>query len=219
MSLLVPVDLSAPSRCAIGLGAEVGAALRLDAVLLHVAARIPPLDDLARLWSLAEPLRLVGLRARLSTAEGLPADGICREARDRSCTWVVMGTSGRAGEAGSVARAVLGRCPVPVVAVRPGRFDGTDWVARARHAGCTRVHLESGTGEAGPEALAVARIVSRALKAELTEGAEDSKGGSEPDVLIVEQGLRLTTDIALERAWRCPGATVILVAPPHDPDL
>jgi hypothetical protein len=94
--------------------------------VVHVAAGHPPLDVLGALHQAAAPLEAAGLSARLRVVIGSPAEGICEAARAPDVRWVVMGTRGSSGwnhdAAGSVARAVLACSPVPVIAVRPGRF-------------------------------------------------------------------------------------------------
>jgi nucleotide-binding universal stress UspA family protein len=119
MCLLVPIDISAPSRAAIDLAAVLAQALDTEAVLLHVSSETSPLAHLVDLYTLATPLHEAGLNAHLRTVAGEPATAICQEAERRHCGWVIMGTRFDEGKA-SVARAVLCRCAVPVVAVRPG---------------------------------------------------------------------------------------------------
>lgn len=122
MSVLVPIDLSHPSRGAVAFAAQVAGALGTDVRLLHVASQPPTLDQLAQLHALAEPLRRRGVPTRLRTVQGDPAQTICAMADRHDAAWVIMGTRGAqiAEEgAGSVARAVMRGCSRPVVAVRP----------------------------------------------------------------------------------------------------
>lgn len=122
MSVLVPIDLSHPSRGAVAFAARLATALHTDVRLLHVADQAPTLDQLAQLHALAEPLRRSGVPTRLRTAQGDPAATICAMADRHDAAWVVMGTRGalisKEG-GGSVARAVMQGCSRPVAAVRP----------------------------------------------------------------------------------------------------
>ena len=77
MSVLVPIDLSHPSRGAVAFAAQLATALHTDVRLLHVADQVPTLDQLAQLHALAEPLRRSGVTTRLRTAQGDPAATIC----------------------------------------------------------------------------------------------------------------------------------------------
>ena len=124
MPLLVPIDLSAPSANAVWLAARLAPVLGCDVVLLHVADGPTPLDLLADLHALAQPLRDAGVQARLRIARGNPAEAIAQEAVRRGCEWIVMGTRGTqasgAHPAGSVAQAVMTRSAVSVAAIRPG---------------------------------------------------------------------------------------------------
>lgn len=124
MSILLPIDLSAPSQGAVKFAALLGPRLSKETLLLHVAPGRPELSLLSKLHALAEPLRDAGMRAHLRTRHGDPVDRICDEARIRQSELVLMGTRGSThpldGEPGSVARMVMDRCASPVVAVRWG---------------------------------------------------------------------------------------------------
>ena len=127
MSVLVPIDLSHPSRGAVAFAAQVASALGTDVRLLHVAAQPPTLDQLAQLHALAEPLRRRGVATRLRTVQGDPAQTICAMADRHNAAWVIMGTRGAQiteDEGGSVARAVMQSCSRPVAAVRPRDEEG-----------------------------------------------------------------------------------------------
>lgn len=134
MAMLVPVDLTAPSRCAIALASRLQESPAEDALLLHVTTGHSSLGQLARLHALAEPLRERGVPTRLRTLEGRPSTTICDEALARRSRLVVMGTRGEAvldedwGAPGSVAREVLNHSSVPVIAVRPGQIAGGCWL-------------------------------------------------------------------------------------------
>ncbi len=122
MSVLVPIDLSHPSRGAVAFAAQLATALHTDVRLLHVADQVPTLDQLAQLHALAEPLRRSGVTTRLRTAQGDPAATICAMAERHDTAWVVMGTRGALISqegGGSVARAVMQGSNRPVAAVRP----------------------------------------------------------------------------------------------------
>lgn len=120
MCFLVAIDLSAPSRSAIEMSALLARATGLSPLLLHVSAGRPPLQLLADLYTLAEPLRELGSAPRLRTVQGEPAPRICEQAMIRGARFVVMGTRGHHLQAtGSVARSVMASCLIPVIAVRP----------------------------------------------------------------------------------------------------
>lgn len=120
MSILVPIDLSAPSAIAIELVALLGQALSEDVILLHVAPAPPPLETLAGLYDVAEPLRKAGITARLRTVTGVPSEQIPKEAARRHARWVIMGTRGLLDQ-NSTAAAVARAMSTPVLAVRPGK--------------------------------------------------------------------------------------------------
>ncbi len=118
MSFLVAIDLSAPSYAAIEVASWLGKALGEDVWLLHVSPGQPSLELLAALYQLAAPLREAGVPARLRTVSGAIAPQIIHEARRRGCRWILTGTSGTRDD-GSVARALMARSALPVLAVRP----------------------------------------------------------------------------------------------------
>jgi nucleotide-binding universal stress UspA family protein len=75
--------------------------------------------------SVAARLTGQGLRAEAAVPYGDPADGILTEIDLHAADLVVMSTHGRSGLSrllgGSVAQAVLGRSPVPILLVPPER--------------------------------------------------------------------------------------------------
>ena len=117
MSFLVAIDLSAPSFAAIEIAAWLGRSLGEEVWLLHVAKDTPSLERLAALYDLAAPLREAGVQARLRTASGEIVPRVIQEAVRRGCRWILTGTQ---GSASSVARSLMARSPLPVLAVRPG---------------------------------------------------------------------------------------------------
>ncbi len=135
MTILVPIDPTAPSRAAVRLAGMLALEQDHDLVLLHAAMPRPSLETLAALHRIAEPLRAQGVGVRLRTVAARPAEAICREATRRDCAWVVMGTRGTADTEDSLAMQIMGCSPVPVIAVRPGTSDATlpvGWVSRSR---------------------------------------------------------------------------------------
>lgn len=118
MSFLVAIDLSAPSFAAIEIAAWLGRSLGEEVWLLHVAPAAPSLERLAALYDLAAPLREAGVQARLRTASGEIVPRVIQEAVRRGCRWILTGTQGSA--ASVVARSLMSRSPLPVLAVRPG---------------------------------------------------------------------------------------------------
>jgi nucleotide-binding universal stress UspA family protein len=117
MPFLVAIDLSVPSRSAIELASRLARESGLAPLLLHVSRERPPLQLLADLYTLAEPLRERGTTPRLRTAQGDPATCICRFAREHRVAFVLMGTRGEGED--SVAQQVMATCSVPVLAVQP----------------------------------------------------------------------------------------------------
>jgi hypothetical protein len=91
-------------------------------LLLHVSQTPPPLELLAELHGLGEPIRRRGVRVKLRTTRGPPAERIIEIAEQRQVSWILMGTSGHAFRdgRGSVARRVMETSRVPVITLRPG---------------------------------------------------------------------------------------------------
>jgi nucleotide-binding universal stress UspA family protein len=126
MSFLVAIDLSVPSRSAIELATRLSRETGLSPVLLHVSEGRPPLQLLADLYTLAEPLRALGSTPRLRTAQGDPVACICGYAREHRVEFVLMGTRGDSDD--SIARRVMESCTVPVMAVQP-RAEAHAWLS------------------------------------------------------------------------------------------
>lgn len=123
MSILVPIDLTTPSRSAVALAVLIGRTLNVDVELFHVTVAPPSLDRLAALHVLAEPLRAASITTRLRTSQGTPSVAIPAQAERRSSSWIIMGTRGGVADSSptdSVARAVMEAAKQPVVAIRPG---------------------------------------------------------------------------------------------------
>lgn len=217
MSLLVPIDLSAPSRCAIGLAAHIGRTTGEDALLLHVSDGPTPLDHLARLHALASPLRDAGLVARLREVVGQPAENICLEAERRAARWVIMGTRGDWGPAaprdpGSVARTVLARAPIPVIAVRPALARGDCWLVSGRpaHGREPRIGVVSLSGAPRPSMIALAEGLAVALSGRIVTRGEGDLSGMDLDLVIAERSDQPLDDLFGDAlaALRCPVAVV-----------
>jgi nucleotide-binding universal stress UspA family protein len=121
MTILVPIDPSRPSRAAVQVAALLARVLDDELLLLHVSTSPPPLDRLAELHAIAEPLRGEGVPVRLRTAQGDVVERV--HAFSHGARWVVMGTRGTTlgarARGDSVAWRVLSASPAPVVAVRP----------------------------------------------------------------------------------------------------
>lgn len=225
MSLLVPIDLTAPSRCAIGLAARVGRATGEEALLLHVSDGPTPLDHLAQLHALASPLREAGLRARLREVVGAPVENICSEAERRAVRWVIMGTRGHwdspnNGQPGSVARGVLAQAPVPVIAVRPPSATCDCWLEdpeRQLDHG-PRVCVVSLSGAPLGSTREIASSLAGAIGGRVVSTGGQALSGIEPDLVVAECGADVTEErLATVLAdLRCP---VALVAMPVDPAL
>ena len=126
MSILVPIDVSAPARAAVDVAASLARARDEDLVLIHASPgpRPAPLKLLAGLHDLAEPVRGLGLRVRIRVVTGEPVDSICRWGRDHDASIIVTGTRGpldlTTERAASTARGLTLCAQVPVIAVRPG---------------------------------------------------------------------------------------------------
>ena len=208
MSFLVPVDLSAPSHAAIELAVLVGRATGEEAVVLHVTEGTPSLDLLADLYEVTWPLRQAGVRARLRTLQGDPAQIIQTEASRRHCRWVVMGTRGHLDQAGSTAAAVMRACTVPTLAMRPGSEERQE---------ISRVSLWARPRSQAPQAWDIASLLGNLLNSPVDmQGAVCGPGRRGPcsaDALLVLDMLNLPpTGLACTlEAERC---RVLLVAPP-----
>jgi len=126
MTILVPIDASAPSRAAVRVAAGLAKAQDDALVILHVHSGPHPasLDILARLHELAAPARERGVSVRLRVVRGAVVDQICAWSRRPGVRMVVTGTRGQKPSSAdtheSVARVLMKCSPVPVVAVRPG---------------------------------------------------------------------------------------------------
>lgn len=119
MCILVPIDLTTSSRCAVELAALLARATGLPPVLLHVTDGHPPLELLGQLHDMANPMWDAGLEPRLRTLPGSPADRICEQARVRAARWVVMGAGlDPTGRIQGVTLSVCERCAAPVLAVQ-----------------------------------------------------------------------------------------------------
>lgn len=219
MSLLVPIDLSAPSRCAIGLAARVGRATGEETLLLHVSEGPTPLDHLAQLHMLASPLREAGLRARLREVVGAPVENICSEAERRAVRWVIMGTRGRWGSSadgppGSVARGVLAHAPVPVIAVRPPAETCDCWLERPEvplgHG--PRVCVVSLSGAPRASTREIAASLASAVGGRVVSTGGQALSTVEPDLVVAECGDDVTEErlILALASLQCPVALVSL---------
>lgn len=183
MALLVPIDLSAPSRYALGLAARVGRVLGEDAVLLHVSSGPTPLGDLALLHALARPLHQVGMRARLRELVGSPAEQICLEARARRSPWVILGTRGiPSDQPGSVARELLSRCRVPVIAIRPGHTPEESWLLQPTLRPPRAPEVRWLAQDAPPSLAAAAHLLAEAVEGKLKPLI---LGSESPDLVVL----------------------------------
>jgi nucleotide-binding universal stress UspA family protein len=140
--ILVPLDGSRLALTALGPAAQLARDLGTGVILVTAAgaARVPGIepdlafqlgetDALAELAEAAAGSEVVGLPvARLvvkGELAGSPAEAILAAVRDADAGLVVMATHGRSGVhraiLGSVADAVVGRSPVPVLLIPPHR--------------------------------------------------------------------------------------------------
>lgn len=199
--MLVPIDLTAPSRCAVGLAACLGQATGGEALLLHVHRDQTSLADLALLDGIAQPMRDAGVMAHLRTARGTPATRICEEVVRRQSQLVVMGTRGetqqgaRADGRGSVARAVMHDCIAPVIAVRPPSSWADRWLWRGIWARSVpgRLAFAAPAAQYSPLAREIAVSLRRALDRPVSEIGWS--GGTEAGTVSVDS--LLPTDIVI----------------------
>lgn len=223
----MPIDLTAPSRAALGLAALLARVTGEEAVLLHVAASRPPLRVLEELHALSNPFRAAGLKASLRTATGAPVEAIHAAASARRVRWVVMGTRGAGGAdaPGSVAAALLGRCAMPVMAVRPGR--GPHWLgAGAESPGDARVGAAAPKGDTPSATLrevlhlaahGVGQVICPDLGPDFSAfPRKESEGTSAPlpsDLLFLDHARADRAPMLYRQLVRLPCA-VVLTSPP-----
>lgn len=136
-TILVPLDGSTLSECALPMAVYLARATKAKIVLVRAVwmPDEPGLDPIAsQMWAARESRTyLEGVASNLSTTKvpietyvpfALPHDGILREIELRHADIVVMSTHGDSSpEArlfGSVARAVVAHCHVPVLLIRMG---------------------------------------------------------------------------------------------------
>lgn len=133
-TILQPTDFSAPSEAALLHACALAKDYGAEVVLLHVweplivmggekYPQVPPNDveeTMARLDVLPVPEPSVKVTRKVVVGE--PAEEIVREAKQRPCDMIVMGTHGHSGVArvllGSVAEGVLRHATCPVLTVR-----------------------------------------------------------------------------------------------------
>jgi nucleotide-binding universal stress UspA family protein len=133
-TILHPTDFSASSEAALVYACALAKDYAAEIVLLHVweplivmggkkYPQVPPNDveeTMARLDLLAVPEPSVKITRKVVVGE--PPEEIVREARERRCDVIVMGTHGHTGLTrvllGSVAEGVLRHAPCPVLTVR-----------------------------------------------------------------------------------------------------
>lgn len=127
MSILVPIDVSAPARAAVEVASTLARALEESVVLVHAHVGPDPadLEVLAALHELAEPVRDQGIQVHLRVLTGDPVSNLCDWANAHDISLIVTGTRGpqdlTIDRSASTARALSQCASVPVVAVRPGR--------------------------------------------------------------------------------------------------
>jgi nucleotide-binding universal stress UspA family protein len=127
MSILLPLDVAAPTLAPLPFAIALAGALSTSIVVFHASPSPAPLWMLEALHRLAAPIKAAGLTHHLRLRHGLPEDLICQEALRRTCKWIVLGAG--AEPLGHVAASVLGRCNVPTIAV------ATDGSLRLRSTG------------------------------------------------------------------------------------
>jgi nucleotide-binding universal stress UspA family protein len=133
-TILHPTDFSASSEAALVYACALAKDYNADLVLLNVCEplivmggekypQVPPNDVEETTTRLnAMPVPDPAVRVSRKVVVGEPAEEIVREARDRPCDIIVMGTHGHTGLArlllGSVADGVLRHAKCPVLTVR-----------------------------------------------------------------------------------------------------
>ncbi|MFT5685902.1 MAG: nucleotide-binding universal stress UspA family protein [Myxococcota bacterium] len=115
MSILLPVDVSAPNLIALPYAIALAGALSTSIVVFHVAPCPPPLWMLETLHRLSDSIKKAGLTHHIRVREGDPAPTICTEAVLRDCSWIVLGAG--LVPLGPVAGLVIGLSTVPTLAV------------------------------------------------------------------------------------------------------
>lgn len=226
MTILVPIDVSAPSRAAIDLAARLAAAEGLQTVILHVSSSASTLANLVDLYTLADPFHAEGRDARLRTVTGDPALVICSEALRRKARWIVMGTRGKGTKKSSVSAAVMARAEVPVIAIRPApatklgaphgllpkaqRNTRIAWISSRPGAGHLASYLASrlALGERSP----AQEIPFHRGIPELTEGLAP---GARWDLLVVGASASLLRRAWYQRLIEDESQTLLLVSEPN----
>lgn len=138
-TILVPIDFSHASDCALKLAGELAGPFNAEIHLLHVRASLDnPIMSLEDLDEVKDVLAMVDARVQQALEksahgidaptqchvcrEAVPADAIIEAVSEHNCDLVVMGTHGRRGlkglVMGSVAKEVVHRSPVPVLTTR-----------------------------------------------------------------------------------------------------
>jgi nucleotide-binding universal stress UspA family protein len=143
--ILVPTDFSSSSESALQVAAELASRFDSELHVLHVieSAVIP--DSIARFlarkpvkerrtttaesfaWDVLDTGPMAGRDIVNAAVEGVAAQEICRYAGEHGIDLIVLGSHGNTGLAhillGSVAEAVVGKAPCPVLTVK--RREGT----------------------------------------------------------------------------------------------
>ena len=138
-TILVPIDFSPTSECALGLAGELAGAFEAEIHLLHVRATLDnpimsleDLDEVKHVRAMADARVQQALEKSAHgidapthchvCREAVPADAIIEAVSEHNCDLVIMGTNGRRGLkrllTGSVAQEVVHHSPVPVLTIR-----------------------------------------------------------------------------------------------------
>jgi nucleotide-binding universal stress UspA family protein len=176
-NVLVPVDFSAPSLCALEFALPLVKHFGADLHLVHVFASDYPITALAalplvlpeveidqsvhrQLKDVAKRYSIDLRRESLHALKGRPSEEICRLARDISIDLIIIATRGNTGlrhlALGSTAERVVRYSPCPVLVLRPDAAKG-----KKPHLGFKKILVPIDFSECSMKGLAYAKAWAR----------------------------------------------------------
>ncbi len=196
MSILVPIDVSAPSRAAVEVAISLARVRQEDLVLVHAHAGPEPanLERLADLHTLAEPVRAEGVLVRIRVVNGDPVSSVCAWGRNNEVSLIVTGTRGpqdlTVGSSSSTARSLSLCADVPVVAVRPG--------VGGLGPGTGPIHMVSPTHPASEE---VCRVLGEAWGRSASNALPNGEDAPLRDTILDDESALTVVSIDGSQPW------------------